>query len=162
MPSFDVVSEINLHELQNALEQTRSELKNRFDFKDVKTSVEFKEKENEVYLGAPSDFQLQQLQDIFKSKVVKRNIDIRSFDFEAVSTNLHEATQVVVLKQGIEQAAAKDIIKQVKDGKFKVQATIQGDKIRVTGKDRDELQNVIQFLRKAEVKLPLNFENFRD
>jgi uncharacterized protein YajQ (UPF0234 family) len=162
MPSFDTISEINKHELQNALDQTKRELENRFDFRGVKTTIEHKEKDNEILLGAPSDFQLDQLRAVLEGKLIKRQIDPQSLEFKDPEINVQECRQTIKLKQGIDQETAKKINKLIKDNKFKVQSTIQGDKVRVTGKDRDELQAVMAFLRKTEIGLPLQFDNFRD
>lgn len=160
MPSFDVVSEVDSHELTNAVDQANRELSTRFDFKGI--NAKFTLKENDITLSAPSDFQVKQMDEILRKKLPSRGIDVRSLDYKEVTTNLAEAKQVVTVKQGIEQEAAKKIIKAIKDGGFKVQASIQKDQIRVTGKKRDDLQEVIAFLKESEFNLPLQFTNFRD
>lgn len=160
MPSFDVVSEIDLHELDNALEQARRELVNRFDFKGVDASFTY---ENDtVTITAPSDFQVTQMQDIFENKCIKRSIDIASFEWSEVEQTLAKAKINGKLKQGIEKDAAKKITKAIKESKIKVQSSIQGDKLRVTGKKRDDLQEAISLLKEGDFDQPLQFNNFRD
>ena len=160
MPSFDVVSEVDSHELTNAVDQANRELTGRFDFKGV--NAKFTLKENDITLSAPSDFQVKQMDEILRKRLPARGIDVRSLDYKEINTNLAEAKQVIAVKQGIEQEAAKKIIKAIKDQKFKAQGSIQKDQIRVTGKSRDDLQEVIAFLKKSEFNLPLQFGNFRD
>lgn len=160
MPSFDIVSNIDNHEVTNAIDQANRELSTRFDFKGTNARVELSKEK--VTLIAPTDFQVKQLDEIVRSKFAKRNIDIRSLKYGEISTNLSEARQIVEVKQGIEQEQAKKIIKLIKEGGFKVQAAIQGEQIRVTGKKRDDLQEVIAMLRSAKVEIPLQFDNFRD
>ncbi len=160
MPSFDVVSEVDSHELTNAVDQANRELTGRFDFKGV--NAKFTLKENDITLSAPSDFQVKQMDEILRKRLPARGIDVRSLDYKEINTNLAEAKQVIAVKQGIEQEAAKKIIKAIKDQKFKAQGSIQKDQIRVTGKSRDDLQEVIAFLKKSEFDIPLQFTNFRD
>ena len=162
MPSFDIVSKLDLHELTNALDQANRELANRFDFKG--TDAEFERSEETVVtLKAQAEFQLKQMLDVLKQRLAARHIDIRCAEIADPEINLASARQKVTLKQGIDQPAAKDIIKRMKDAKLKVEAQIQGDKLRITGKKRDDLQTAIALLRAAaDIKLPLQYENFRD
>jgi uncharacterized protein YajQ (UPF0234 family) len=162
MPSFDIVSKLDLHELTNALDQANRELSNRFDFKG--TGAEFERTEETVVtLKAQAEFQLKQMLDILKQRLTSRHIDIRAAEIADPEINLASARQKVTLKQGIDQPAAKDIVKRIKDAKLKVETQIQGDKLRVTGKKRDDLQTAIALLRAAaDIKLPLQYENFRD
>lgn len=160
MPSFDVVSEIDRHELSNAVDQANRELSQRFDFKDVGASYELKD--FTVTMRAKVEFQLKQMLDILKQRLAKRGIDIVCLEVKDPQTNLAEARQEVVLRHGIDQDAGKKIIKAIKDSKLKVQGAIQGDKVRVTGKQRDDLQQAIALLRKLELDRPLQYENFRD
>lgn len=160
MPSFDVVSEIDQHELANAIDQANREVDTRFDFKGVDAKYEFKD--NKITLSAPSDFQVKQMQDILSNKIAKRNIDVRCLDYQKMETNLSQARMVVNVKEGIETETAKKIIKFIKDKKFKVQAAIQSEQVRVTGKQRDDLQDVIAALKGEDFSLPLQFKNFRD
>lgn len=160
MPSFDVVSNVDMHELTNAVDQANRELKTRFDFKGINAS--FALKDAEVTLKAPSDFQLNQMDDILRKKLISRGIDSRSLDYKEPDVQLHEAKQILLVKEGIAQETAKKIIKSIKDANFKVQAAIQGDQVRVTGKKRDDLQAVIAHLKDGDFSLPLQFENFRD
>lgn len=160
MPSFDIVSEVDKHELTNAVDQANREIENRFDFKG--SGAAYKLNDNEIILSAPSDFQVKQMQDILNTKLAKRQLDTKSLDYQEVAVNLSEATQKVLVKQGIEKDEAKKIIKTIKDSKLKVQASIQGDQIRVNGKKRDDLQQVMALLREAELDIALQFNNFRD
>lgn len=160
MPSFDVVSKIDNHEVTNAVDQTNREIGTRFDFKGTDARVELAK--NTLTLVAPTDFQLKQLDEILRNKLAKRQVDVRSLDYKEPEIKLNEARQSVEVKQGIEADKAKKIVKMIKEGSFKVQAAIQGDQVRVTGKKRDDLQAVIAFLREAKLELPLQFENFRD
>ena len=162
MPSFDTVSELDTHELTNAIDQANRELTQRFDFKDTGATFELKEKEFTVQLKAPSEFQLRQMMDILTQRLGKRGIDARCMEKKDPVTNLAEARQDVILRQGIDQETGKKLQKMIKDSKLKVQAQIAGDKLRVTGKNRDDLQSAIALLRKADVDRPLQFNNFRD
>lgn len=161
MPSFDVVSEVDKHELRNAVDTAGRELGKRFDFRNVDAGFEL-EGEASIKLHAPSEFQLQQMREILAARLIARGIDVRCLDEGEVQTNLAGARQVVKVKQGIEQAEAKKIIAAIKAGKLKVEAQINGDKLRVSGKKRDDLQSAIALLRQGEFELPLQFENFRD
>jgi len=160
MPSFDVVSKVDNHELTNAVDQANRELQNRFDFKGVE--AEFKLVESNVELTAPSDFQVKQMQEILQKKVTSREIDVTALKFQDIESNLSQAKQVVNVQNGLDTKTAKDIIKLIKKEKLKVQTSIQGDQVRVTGKKRDDLQTAMSFLREQPLGLPLQFENFRD
>lgn len=161
MPSFDVVSKLDLHELTNAIDQANRELANRFDFKGSDAVFERTE-ETVVTLKAPAEFQLKQMLEILKQRLAARHIDIRAAEIADPEVNLATARQKVTLKQGIEQALAKDLIKRIKDAKLKVEVQIQGDKLRIVGKKKDDLQTAIALLRGADIKMPLQYENFRD
>jgi len=160
MPSFDVVSELNAHELTNAVDQANRELAQRFDFKD--TGARFELEEFVVTVRAQVDFQLKQMLEILKPRLAKRGIDLVCLEVKEPEISLAAAVQKVILRHGIDPEAAKKITRLVKDAKLKVQAAIQGEKVRITGKQRDDLQSAIQLLRKAEFGLPLQFNNFRD
>ena len=160
MPSFDVVSEVDKHELTNAVAQANRELANRFDFKGTDAAYEL-----DGYVitqRAPSDIQLQQMLDILRGRLTSRKIDIRALDVAEPETNLAGARQKITVKQGIEQPIAKKLIAELKAAKLKVEAQINGDKLRVTGKKRDDLQLAMAVLRKSPTELPLQFDNFRD
>lgn len=161
MPSFDVVSEVNKHELTNAVDQANRELSTRFDFKGVEAKFEL-EDEKLIKLSAPSDFQITQMADILKQRLGARQIDFRCLEFGDIETNLGGARQSVTVKQGIEQKLAKQIAAKIKEAKIKVDTQINGDKLRVNGKKRDDLQEVMGLLRKGEFEQPLQFDNFRD
>jgi uncharacterized protein YajQ (UPF0234 family) len=160
MPSFDVVSEVDKHELSNALDQARRDLDNRFDLRGTNARIE--QEEFIVTLYAANEFQLKQLLEILHRRLAARHIDLRSVDAGKVETNLAEARQKITIKQGIEQAQAKKIVTRIKESKVKVDTQITGDKLRVIGKKRDDLQAVIALLRAAELEVPVQFENFRD
>ncbi len=160
MPSFDVVSEIDTHELTNAVDQAIRELAQRFDFRG--TDATFELEETTVTMTAPADFQLKQMLEILKLRIAKRGIDVLCLDVKDPEINLARAKQLAVLKQGIDAETGRKVSRLLKDSKLKVQAQIQGDKVRVTGKKRDDLQEAIAFLRKAEIGVPLQFNNFRD
>ncbi|SDX64276.1 YajQ family cyclic di-GMP-binding protein [Marinobacter mobilis] len=160
MPSFDIVSEIDMHEVTNAVDQAKRELGNRWDFKNVEADIEQDDKG--ITLSAEQDFQLEQLQDILRMTFAKRNIDSRSLTENGDSKAGKLVKQHFTLRQGIETDMAKKIVKMIKDAKLKVQASIQGDKVRVTGKKRDDLQTAIALLRESELELPLQYNNFRD
>lgn len=163
MPSFDVVSEINRHELANAVDQANRELEQRFDFRGKKASFERDPKDEfVVLLKAEVEPQLRQMHDILIMRLVKRGIDTKSIETKDVEKNVAEARQSVVLKHGIDQESGKKVNKLIKDSKLKVTSQIQGDKVRVTGKSRDDLQAVMALLRREDVGVPLQFENFRD
>lgn len=160
MPSFDIVSKLDSHELTNAVDQANRELDKRFDFKG--SGATFELSESVVTLKAEAEFRLKQMQDILFQRLAARGIDVRCAELADPEVNLATARQKVTLKQGIEQALAKKIIKLIKDSGSKVQAQIQGDQLRVIGKKRDELQETIALLRKSDLDMPLQYENFRD
>jgi cyclic-di-GMP-binding protein len=160
MPSFDVVSEIDTHELTNAVDQAVRELGQRFDFKG--TDARFELEETTVTMLAPADFQLKQMLEILKLKIAKRGIDVACLEVKDAEVNLARARQLVILKHGIDADTGRKVSRLLKDSKLKVQAQIQGDKVRVMGKKRDDLQEAIAFLRRSEVGIPLQFNNFRD
>jgi uncharacterized protein YajQ (UPF0234 family) len=160
MPSFDVVSELNSHEVANAVDQANREIAQRFDFKD--TGATFELQELIVTLRAQVEFQLKQMLDILKLKLAKRGIDVVCAEAKDPVTNLASATQEVVLKHGIDQETGKKLQRLIKDSKLKVQASIQGDKLRISGKQKDELQEAMAMLRKSKLDVPLQFNNFRD
>jgi uncharacterized protein YajQ (UPF0234 family) len=160
MPSFDTVSELNAHEVANALDQANRELAQRFDFKD--TGARFDLKEFTVTLHAQVDFQLKQMLEILKLRLSKRGIDLVCLDIKEPQTNLSAAQQEVILKHGIDQETGKKITRLVKDSRLKVQASLQGDKVRITGKQRDDLQQAMALLRGAKLDVALKFNNFRD
>ncbi len=163
MPTFDTVSELDGHELTNAVDQANREVAQRFDFKG--TGAEFTRDPKEpfvVLMKAQVDFQLKQMLDILKLRLSKRGIDTNCLEVKDAEVNLAEARQKVILKHGIDQETAKKVVRALKDSGLKVQAQIQGEKVRVTGKKRDDLQEAIALLRNADVGVPLQFDNFRD
>jgi cyclic-di-GMP-binding protein len=161
MPSFDIVSEVNEVEVRNAVDQSNKEVGTRFDFKGSDARVEYKDKTLTLY--ADDDFKLKQVTDILTAKLAKRQVDVRSLelgDIEKVSGN--KVKQAVTVRTGVEPERAKKIVKLLKDSKLKVQGSIQGDAVRVSGAKRDELQNAIALVRKSITDYPLQFQNFRD
>ena len=160
MPSFDTVSELNQHEVANAVDQANRELSQRFDFKD--TGARFELKDFTVTLQAQVDFQLRQMLEILKLRLSKRGIDLSCLEIKEPQTTLSTAQQEVVLRHGIDADTGRNITRLVKDSKLKVQASIQGDKVRISGKQRDDLQAAIALLRGAKLNVPLQFTNFRD
>ncbi|AWB68090.1 YajQ family cyclic di-GMP-binding protein [Saccharobesus litoralis] len=161
MPSFDIVSEIDAPELLNAVDNSKRELGTRFDFKGVNADITLKDLT--VTISTESDYQVNQIMDILIKNLVRRNIDTESMDADDKITHSGKTfSKNFTFAQGIDQATAKKIVKFIKDQKFKVQAAIQGDKLRVTGKKRDDLQTVIAALRGESMGLPLQFNNFRD
>lgn len=161
MPSFDVVSEINEVELRHAVENTTRELTSRFDFRGVEASVTLED--FVVTLKTESDFQVRQLEDMFRNHCVKRGIDTSGVDIEDEPVHSGKFFSLTMtFKQGLDQPYAKEIVKCIKESKLKVSASIQGDKVRVTGKNRDDLQGCISLLKESTIKLPLQFNNFRD
>ncbi len=160
MPSFDIVSEVDTHELTNAVDQANRELTTRFDFKGVDAG--FKLEEAVIAMHAPSDFQLQQMRDILDARLIARKIDPRSLEAGDIETNVAGARQKITVKQGIGRELAKKIQGEIKTAKLKVDSQINGEKLRVTGKKRDDLQAAIALLRGKEFELPLQFDNFRD
>ena len=161
MPSFDVISEVDKHELTNAVDQANRELDTRFDFKGVEAKFEL-EDGKVINQSAPSDFQVKQMTDILRARLLARGIDVRCLEFGDVETNLAGARQKVTVKQGIDKDLAKKITKAIKDSKMKVQASIQGDELRVTGKKIDDLQAAIAMVKGLKIEQPLQYINFRD
>lgn len=160
MPSFDVISEVDKHELTNAVDQANRELSTRFDFKGV--DARFELDDSVITQTAPSDFQLKQMLEILRGRLTARKIDVRCLEVADAEVNLASAKQKVTVKQGIEQPLAKKIIAEIKAAKLKVETQINGDKLRISGKKRDDLQLAMALLRKSDVELPLQFDNFRD
>lgn len=160
MPSFDVVSEVNLQEARNAVDQSNREVNTRFDFKG--SGAEFELKDNDITLRAQTEFQIQQMLDILQNKLIKRGIALGSLDIGKLETTLNQARQTIKIKQGIDIELAKEIVRTIKNSKLKVQAAIQGDQVRITGKKRDDLQEAIALLKTQKISLPLQYINFRD
>jgi cyclic-di-GMP-binding protein len=160
MPSFDIVSEVDLHEVTNAVDQSNREVGQRFDFKG--TNAKFELKEAVVTLTAQADFQLKQMLDILKLKLAKRGIDIACLKIDEPVTTGQTARQTVTLRQGVDTELGKKIQRLIKDSKLKVQAAIQDKQVRVTGKNRDDLQDAIALVKKGGFELPLQYTNFRD
>ncbi len=160
MPSFDIVSEVDSHELSNAVDQANREILSRFDFKD--SNGKYSLEKDHILLSAASDFQVKQMQEVLYNKLAKRNLDPRSLKFEDIEKNLSEARQKAMICQGIDKEDAKKLTKLIKELNTKVQASIQGDQVRVNGKKRDDLQEIMQQLRAAEFEIPLQYNNFRD
>ncbi len=161
MPSFDIVSEVDMHEVNNALDQANREVGTRFDFKGIDASFELNN-DTEINVSAEADFQIQQMLEILRSKMVKRGIDIKSLKEGDVQLVGQKASLIVTVQQGIESEIARKIVKTVKEAKLKVQTAIQGEKLRVTGKKRDDLQQVIALLKENNFGVPLQYDNFRD
>lgn len=160
MPSFDVVSEVDTHELSNAVDQANREVGTRFDFKGTNATFEFQQ--DKVQMKAPEEFQVKQMLDILMGKLAKRGIDVGALDLKDPEVSGQETRQTAEVKQGIDTPTAKKIVKHIKDAKLKVQAQIQGEQVRVTGKKRDDLQQVIALLKDSDLGLPLQYVNFRD
>jgi hypothetical protein len=163
MPSFDIVSEVEKHELTNAVDQANKEVTSRFDFKGTDSGFTLDEKEMIIKLHTESEFQLDQMYDILTAKLIKRGIDTRAIERKDADVQLKTAKQNVIVHQGLDATLAKKITKGIKDAKLKVQAAIQGETVRVTGKKRDDLQEAIAMLRAMDdLERPLQFNNFRD
>ena len=160
MPSFDVVCEPDMVELKNAIEQSNKEISNRFDFKGSNSSFELTD--DKLVMISESTFQLQQMFSVVCTKLSRRGIDVACMDVGDAKGSGKMMRQEIILKQGLDSTVAKKIVKLIKDKKLKVQAAIQGDKVRVTGKKRDDLQEVIQMLRDEKLETPLQYDNFRD
>ncbi|KZX67596.1 YajQ family cyclic di-GMP-binding protein [Vibrio sp. HI00D65] len=160
MPSFDIISEVEAVELRNAVDNANRELSTRFDFRGVDASFDYKDES--VKLTAQDDFQLKQMRDILRSNLTKRNVDPNAMEAKVADQTGRTWHQTVIFKQGIETDVAKKIVKLIKDNKIKVQASIQGEKVRVTGKKRDDLQAVMALVRNGELGQPFQFDNFRD
>lgn len=160
MPSFDIVSEVDKHELTNAVDQMNREVGNRFDFKGSDAKVELKD--GEMHLQAETDFQVKQMHDIVYKKLIARNIDISCLEKSKIEERGMRAYQTIKVREGIDKELAKTIVKLIKDSKLKVQAAIQGEQLRVTGKKRDDLQQVMALLKSSDIEMPLQYNNFRD
>lgn len=160
MPSFDVVSEIDHHELKNALDQANREIGTRYDFKGSGANIE--QSGNDLTLEAESEFQVKQMVPILKEKMSKRGIDVDCLEFADIVEMNKRARQQVKVREGLDKDLARKMVKLVKDSKLKVQVAIQGEQLRVSGKKRDDLQQVMQILREAGLGIPLQFNNFRD
>ena len=160
MPSFDVVSEIDQHELLNAIDQANREISTRFDFKGTNSKIEVSEWILTVI--SKSEFQIKQINDILKNKINRRGIDIRCLKFGEITENNNEARETIEVRKGIDKEKAKKIVKMIKSSKLKLQASIQGEQVRVSGKKRDDLQNAISEIKEVKFDIPLQFINFRD
>lgn len=160
MPSFDIVSEVNMHELHNAVDQTNREITTRYDFKGSGAKIEHNN--DSLTLQAQSEFQIKQMMIILTQKLAKRGVDIDCLEEGEIAESGNKARQMITVRQGIDADLAKKMVRMIKDTRLKVQMAIQGEKLRVTGKKRDDLQQVIAMLREAQLGLPLQFENFRD
>jgi len=160
LPTFDIVSEVDMHEIANAVDQAAREVGTRFDFKGV--DARFEPSDNVVTMVAEAEFQLQQMLDILRNKLAKRGVDLACIQLEAIEQSGKHFRQAVVMRHGLDTTLAKSIVKKIKESKAKVQASIQGDQVRVSGKKRDDLQGVIALLREAGFDMPLQFVNFRD
>ena len=160
MPSFDVVSEIDQHELTNAIDQANREISNRFDFKGTDSKIE--SVDDSLTIISSSEFQVKQIHGILENKISKRKIDIRCLEYGEIIENNKEARQIIKIKKGVDKELARRIVKMIKDSKLKTQAAIQGEQVRITGKKRDDLQQMIAELKDAKFDLPLQYINFRD
>lgn len=160
MPSLDIVSEVNLEEVRNAVENADRELSTRFDFRGVEASFEWKNPD--VTIKAEADFQLTQMQDMLRAQLAKRNIDAKAMTTSDAVHSGKTFSKKIIFKEGIEQPVAKKLVKLIKDAKLKVQVAIQGEQVRVTGKKRDDLQSVMQFVREADLEQTFQFTNFKD
>jgi uncharacterized protein YajQ (UPF0234 family) len=160
MPSFDIVSEVDQHQLTNAVDQAGRIVGNRFDFKGVDAS--FEREERRVVLTADAEFQLEQMQDMLRSALVKCELDPKSMELGEMTPSGKLVRQIITLRHGIDSLLCKKIVKNIKDSKLKVQAQIQGEQVRVSGKKRDDLQQVMTLLRGMDLEIPLQFNNFRD
>ena len=160
MPSFDVVSEVDQHELSNAIDQAHREISNRFDFKGTSARVEHSD--GRIVLTADSDFQIQQMHPVLYQKLTSRKIDITCLDAQKVETSGKGVRQYVQVRQGIDRETAKKAVVKIKESKLKVQAQVQGEQLRITGKKRDDLQAAMALLKDADLGLPLQYQNFRD
>ena len=160
MPSFDVVSQVDLNEVSNAVNQATRELDNRFDFKG--TNAKFELDDSAVTVRAPHEFQVNQMYDILTARLASRKINVGCLEREATQQNVSDAWQIVRVRQGIDTDLARQLVKLVKQAKMKVQVAIQGDQLRVSGNKKDALQEVIELIKEQDVSLPLQFVNFRD
>ena len=163
MPTFDAVCEPNMVEVKNAVENTAKEIGTRFDFKGTSAEIQLKDKEKEIHLLGDAEFQLAQIEDVLRNKLTKRSVDVRFLEFGKLEKmGGDKVRQIAKIKTGIESDLAKKIQKAIKESKMKVQASIQGDSVRVTGAKRDDLQAAMALLKKEITELPLEFNNFRD
>lgn len=160
MPSFDIVSEVDLHEVRNAVDQSNREVGTRFDFKG--SAAKFDLTDATITMTADSEFQLQQMMDVLAPRLSKRGVDLLCLKIESPTVSGRLAHQDILIRQGLEAVLAKKIIRLIKDSKAKVQAAIQGEQVRVTGKKRDDLQEVISMIKNEKWDMPLQFQNFRD
>ena len=160
MPSFDTVSEVDMHELKNAIDQANREIANRYDFKGSDAKVV--QEDNNLRIEGQSEFQLDQVFDILVTKMAKRGIDVLCLERAKIEEANMRAKQTIIIKQGLDKDTAKKMVKLIKDSKLKVQVAIQGEKLRVTGKKRDDLQNIMSLLKDAGLGIALQFNNFRD
>jgi uncharacterized protein YajQ (UPF0234 family) len=160
--SFDVVSKVDMQEVKNAVDQALKEIHQRFDFKGTKTELTLKDKESELVVLSDDEYKLKSVVDIVKAKLVKRNVSVKAFAFGSVEPALGGTVrQIAKIQNGLATEKAKEVVKEIKEGKFKAQAQIQGDQIRVQGKSRDELQAVIAFLKSKDFGVDLQFVNYR-
>ncbi|MGN0915097.1 MAG: YajQ family cyclic di-GMP-binding protein [Succinivibrio sp.] len=162
MPSFDIVSKLKKDEVQNAVDNANRELQTRFDFRGVEASFKFDKSSNKVKLEADEEFQIQQMDDMLRQKLIKRSIEPGAAEFKEITRSGKKSLQDVEFKEGIDKDLAKKIIKIIKDAKLKVDAKINDDIVRVTGKKRDDLQAAIALVRSSKIEQPLQYENFRD
>jgi hypothetical protein len=160
MPSFDIVSEVDHHELSNAIDQANREIGTRYDFKGSDARIE--QSENQLTLSTESEFQIKQMTPILKEKMSKRGIDVSCLEFSDVVEMNKRARQQVLVREGLDKDLARKIVKLIKESKLKVQSAIQGEQVRVNGKKRDDLQQVMKLLKAANLGIPLQFNNFRD
>ena len=160
MPSFDVVSEVDYHEVTNAVDQANRELKTRFDFKG--TNASFLLEQNKVTIRAPNEFQIRQMLEILIGRLSKRKVDVQCLKLDPPQVNLNGAQQLVTVRQGLDSDLSREIVKLIKKQKLKVQASMQSEQVRVSGKKRDELQKVIAMLKEVSLDMPLQFKNYRD
>ena len=160
MPSFDVVSEFDAHEASNAVDQANREVTTRFDFKGTESKYEFEN--NLITMTSQTDFQLQQMLGILHQKLAKRGIDIACLKAEQTELAGSVARKKIIMRQGLEAALSRELVKKIKSSKIKVQSSIQGEKLRISGKKRDDLQAVIALLKEEDTDLPLQYDNFRD
>lgn len=160
MPSFDVVSEVDFHEVTNAVDQANRELSTRFDFRGVE--AKFERADDTITMTADADIQLQQMLDILQTKLNRRGVDISCLDLADAEKLGKKVKQKVTIRQGLDSDLCRKIVKLIKEKKLKVQAAIQGDKVRVSGKKRDDLQQTIAILKEAKLEMPLQYDNFRD
>lgn len=160
MPSFDVVSEVDQHELTNAVDQANREIGNRFDFKGTNSRIS--QQDENLTIESESDFQVKQIEEILRAKMAKRGIDVACLEAGEITITNNRAQQPIKVLQGIDKELSRKIVKMVKQTKIKVQSAIQSDQVRITGKKRDDLQQIMAMLREADLDLPLQFQNFRD